>query len=662
MHIAVSAVSRSQDDDSGFGAGTAAAGLAAASGDGGMQSLVSERDSFGGDDGDGDSLSVATLGTMAVYDEYPDGDTYKGTILNGLRNGRGHYRSASGDTYHGDWEDGQMHGKGTYTTASGNVYRGKFRENRHDGYGVYQYASGARYEGDYVDDKMHGFGKYYYSNGNIYTGSFALNKKHGRGRLWYKATGTLYEGSWRDDKQHGVGRESFVGQDTPEEQLAQAIKGLPGTSGVLRAEGLPNPEVAVSESPDGIAGDLPIVFPTYAAFPADHSRISTAGTFAEENEKGDDDGTREGSAKQPLGDYSAFDPHEGGSAALVSKEGRATAEIETTENAHNFAVGMATSLSQPAEIASLTSLEGYDENSDFLGNYMVPDMHSDEASTRELPTAYSSSKYWNTVNKSSMSRSMTRSIDQNEIIPLDSYFDFHYVDGVEVRGKYDEAAAKVAAAAAVSEREKSEYRLTLFPDGSRPQERYQLWDNRSVVMVAAAAAVGTDRHNEDDDDDYDIVSDNASPITTAATGHDIVAEVKEGRALYACINRDMYIGEYEDDMRHGWGRYVRAHQSSVFEGQYQRDRRHGPGREVFADGTVLQGVWEAGVLTSATAKEAMSAAAATVTGNGNETGSGIVAVRLVGDVGTEKQRQRGTALHDWLLGKMLPRVEYSAHS
>ena len=51
---------------------------------------------------------------------YPNGDTYEGEFMDGIRESRGVYRyAASGEKYDGEWNNGRQHGKGRYISKNG---------------------------------------------------------------------------------------------------------------------------------------------------------------------------------------------------------------------------------------------------------------------------------------------------------------------------------------------------------------------------------------------------------------------------------------------------------------------------------------------------------------------------------------------------------------
>ena len=131
-----------------------------------------------------------------IQEPVPDGQfegelnliKFKGTILNGRKNGLCTL----------DWPDGQR-------------FDGNFKNGIIEGYGVYYYANKGKYEGEWKNNLYHGKGKltlphYHVHKGSktlvgftSYSGEFVNGKKHGHGiYIWVNGAG--YEGEWKDDR------------------------------------------------------------------------------------------------------------------------------------------------------------------------------------------------------------------------------------------------------------------------------------------------------------------------------------------------------------------------------------------------------------------------------------------------------------------------------
>ena len=71
-----------------------------------------------------------------------------GEFKNGLKHGKGKWRSAKGpqsNTYEGDYTNDKKHGYGIFNWASGNTYKGEYKEDERDGYGEMRWTDGSIY-------------------------------------------------------------------------------------------------------------------------------------------------------------------------------------------------------------------------------------------------------------------------------------------------------------------------------------------------------------------------------------------------------------------------------------------------------------------------------------------------------------------------------------
>jgi hypothetical protein len=138
--------------------------------------------------------------------KYEDGSTYIGAWVNGNRQGRGVLTWPDGDKYEGDYLNGKRHGQGTYTWTDGSFYIGSWRNDNQHGYGEENLLSGASYKGEYRDKKRNGQGTYREVDGTIYEGLFKNDRKHGQGtQTWTDRR--VYTGLWKDGQMHGHGVE-----------------------------------------------------------------------------------------------------------------------------------------------------------------------------------------------------------------------------------------------------------------------------------------------------------------------------------------------------------------------------------------------------------------------------------------------------------------------
>ena len=74
---------------------------------------------------------------------YPNGDTYFGEFMDGIREGRGTYTYATkGEKYDGEWKKNAKHGIGKMTYEKAGEYNGFWENGRRHGEGVFNYANG----------------------------------------------------------------------------------------------------------------------------------------------------------------------------------------------------------------------------------------------------------------------------------------------------------------------------------------------------------------------------------------------------------------------------------------------------------------------------------------------------------------------------------------
>jgi hypothetical protein len=56
--------------------------------------------------------------------------------------------------------------------SNGDSYKGKLEEGVRQGQGTYTYKKGGRYQGEFVDGHPSGKGEFYYNNGEMYQGEW----------------------------------------------------------------------------------------------------------------------------------------------------------------------------------------------------------------------------------------------------------------------------------------------------------------------------------------------------------------------------------------------------------------------------------------------------------------------------------------------------------
>jgi hypothetical protein len=172
---------------------------------------------------DPDGLSYSGTGQVT----WADGDRYEGTLVKGLRHGKGLFIWANGQRYSGDWVNdipegeaslqfaggnqyegrvskGLPDGPGRMRYPSGDTYSGQFKAGAPEGRGTYIMKNGQKMEGDWKNQQINGQGSMVFPSGDTYTGQFALGKPAGEGRYRW-SNGDEYVGQWKAGHKHGQG-------------------------------------------------------------------------------------------------------------------------------------------------------------------------------------------------------------------------------------------------------------------------------------------------------------------------------------------------------------------------------------------------------------------------------------------------------------------------
>ena len=87
---------------------------------------------------------------------YANGDSYVGTLKNGLKSGSGTYTWRNGAFYKGSWENDKMNGSGTYyftSSTKSNYIKGNFSNNQPLGTMTYYADNGLRYDTKWSNGK-----------------------------------------------------------------------------------------------------------------------------------------------------------------------------------------------------------------------------------------------------------------------------------------------------------------------------------------------------------------------------------------------------------------------------------------------------------------------------------------------------------------------------
>ena len=160
---------------------------------------------------------------LFTTEEYEDGSSYNGEVLNGKKHGRGILQYADGSKYEGEWEDGEKSGYGTQTQPDGDVlYEGEWSNGKYHGSGIlfnpavekneeaFDYSSFSslgnnweKYEGEFEYGRWHGLGTLHLRNGEKFVGKFRNGQVHGKG-TFYQSNGKMVTGEWQEDKFAGA--------------------------------------------------------------------------------------------------------------------------------------------------------------------------------------------------------------------------------------------------------------------------------------------------------------------------------------------------------------------------------------------------------------------------------------------------------------------------
>ena len=112
---------------------------------------------------------------------------YKGSFLNGKRNGIGEYYWEKDVYYIGEWSDNYMNGEGIYYFNKNAWYEGSFKNNKIEGFGILNVKSSKIYVGFFKNDYKDGFGiKIWDNDKKAYVGFWKDNKQDGFGKLFKK--------------------------------------------------------------------------------------------------------------------------------------------------------------------------------------------------------------------------------------------------------------------------------------------------------------------------------------------------------------------------------------------------------------------------------------------------------------------------------------------
>lgn len=153
------------------------------------------------------------ISDTTVY--YENGSSYRGSLVNGLKNGKAFYHDAMARmSYAGTYLDDTRHGSGTLTSDQEShsspeyVYDGEWAFDKREGHGQL-ITKHIKYSGDFRNDKYHGYGVYCDQEGTVYCGDWESGIRHGTAQVTFK-NGDIFTGDFIKDKENGNGQVNYV--------------------------------------------------------------------------------------------------------------------------------------------------------------------------------------------------------------------------------------------------------------------------------------------------------------------------------------------------------------------------------------------------------------------------------------------------------------------
>jgi hypothetical protein len=134
--------------------------------------------------------------------------------------------------YRGTWVNGKRNGIGSFSyAASGSFYVGDFHNDARAGFAKCTFGSGGWYIGKFVLDRMHGIGMDQYRDGPVYIGEWYQNTRHGKGVQFGPTSKSEdfitsltvdrleYAGEWKNGMKNGTGIVYHLGDFVTETYL-----------------------------------------------------------------------------------------------------------------------------------------------------------------------------------------------------------------------------------------------------------------------------------------------------------------------------------------------------------------------------------------------------------------------------------------------------------
>eukprot|EP00928_Gymnodinium_smaydae_P026817 TRINITY_DN20944_c1_g1_i1.p1 TRINITY_DN20944_c1_g1~~TRINITY_DN20944_c1_g1_i1.p1 ORF type:complete len:778 (+),score=136.62 TRINITY_DN20944_c1_g1_i1:243-2576(+) len=153
-----------------------------------------------------------------AFKRYSNGNSYVGSMQNGLMHGRGLYTWRDGSTYDGEFRNGKMAGSGVRDWLGGQRYVGQWREDMMSGEGLLTLPTGETYEGQFLEGAYHGRGNRVMVSGDRFSGEFRNGMQEGEGTAISADGGWVFTGLYLHGRMYGPGRvewsdgSSYVGE------------------------------------------------------------------------------------------------------------------------------------------------------------------------------------------------------------------------------------------------------------------------------------------------------------------------------------------------------------------------------------------------------------------------------------------------------------------
>lgn len=122
-------------------------------------------------------------------------ETYAGTMVEGVRMGKGKYTWPDSSSYEGEYQGGSRHGKGTMKFANGTSITGDFVNGTPNGTALVKFPNGDVYKGGYEKGLKHGQGCYHFAKFQCqFVGTFEAGAfRQGR---WIHRDGSYVKGAF----------------------------------------------------------------------------------------------------------------------------------------------------------------------------------------------------------------------------------------------------------------------------------------------------------------------------------------------------------------------------------------------------------------------------------------------------------------------------------